>query len=935
MTVEFNNVLGVLRRQARRIPSWLADRVPIVRWLPRYNRHWILGDIVSGLTVGIMVVPQGLAYAKVGSLPMEFGLYTAFFGAIPYVFFGTCKDMNIGPSAVLALQTGMVIRQVAAESGVTATTAEMAIVASTYTFDFISNPVVVGFTSGVSLNILIAQLPTALGIKGVSSNLPGYRVFINISYSNTDWLKSRLGKRWAFFDFLGTVKIPVVVIVITSISVVVNRLLPDVPSPFGILRRVPHGFPDPVLLQLLRECTDIYTARLKKYKTDTNQELFALGVINIVGSFFRAYPNMGTFSRSLVNSQAGARSPFTSLFCGIIVLCALLFLPPAFYYIPDACLATIIIVSVSGLIVGPRTLRQLWRVQPWDMVSALLALVLTVATNVATGILAAVGLSLIIMLHRIARPHFVVMERLKNSPSIIVIRLEEALIFPNAYYVREKIMSTVVELTRSTIPPLPRKDQPWCGNTDYNARERRKKKRLNIKAEKRYEMRQKQLMSQQQRQREHDEYLASYNAGESYSGYASGDMLSTDDEDNAMDYLPELPEQPLPRQQFNPNYSQHYPVASRSMYPTVLETVEERSCETDSPSADSTNTTETQRNLNNLGQSDRQSSNEQANPASNGERTITNSEHVRASTPYNRHTNDDVPNEDVTHKNQFSRTDNNDTDYNYESTDDDDDANTNYDSDLPFLRAMIFDFRSVNNIDASGLQMLFDLRKELYEYSGAQLNSNHWFEMHFVAVKPHVLRVLELSGVTEPMLHAYQGKHAAKDELTASSLSEIIEIGASGPAHPKLVHPSIADAVRRVNESLDAHVQQPNFNLTEMVRIVPEQEWMEGALDRIISTTAQQTQNTLQRRSGGSSNLSQWTSTNQLPEIEAYVSLSELEMFSQSSGTDETSSKTSSSSDSTGWHVVNATTGLPSRQNEENTQDDATIRSWRFTAHSL
>src|SRR5690348_11512840 len=108
MTAKFDATVSVLRRKARRIPGWLADRVPIVRWLPRYNRHWILGDIVSGLTVGIMVVPQGLAYAKVGSLPMEFGLYTALFGAIPYVFLGTCKDMNIGPSAVLALQTGMI-----------------------------------------------------------------------------------------------------------------------------------------------------------------------------------------------------------------------------------------------------------------------------------------------------------------------------------------------------------------------------------------------------------------------------------------------------------------------------------------------------------------------------------------------------------------------------------------------------------------------------------------------------------------------------------------------------------------------------------------------------------------------------------------------------------------------------------------------------------
>jgi hypothetical protein len=155
----------------------------------------------------------------------------------------------------------------------------------------------------------------------------------------------------------------------------------------------------------------------------------------------------------------------------------------------------------------------------------------------------------------------------------------------------------------------------------------------------------------------------------------------------------------------------------------------------------------------------------------------------------------------------------------------DDDANTNYNSDLPFLCAMIFDFRSFNNIDALEFQMLFDLRKRLYEYSGAEQSPEHWFEIHFVTVKSHVLNVLRLSGVTALLPQVYQAKPPMNDELSESTISSIVSMNMSRVTHPILVHSSIADAVKRVNESLNTHISQPNFRLTEKVRIIPEEEW--------------------------------------------------------------------------------------------------------------
>jgi solute carrier family 26 (sodium-independent sulfate anion transporter), member 11 len=355
-------------------------------------------DLIAGLTVGIVVVPQSMSYAKVATLPVQYGLYSSFVGVFLYCFFATSKDVTIGPVAVMSLQTAHVIQVVqSANPGLwspelIATTLAffcgtitlgLGILRLGFIVEFIPVPAIAGFMTGSALTIAIGQVPSLLGTSSYfNTRAACYLVIIDtLKFLPSTSLDAAFGipclfflyAYRSFFNFLNRrypaykrywfyaliLRNALVIIIITLISWGVCRSNPKNP-PISILKTVPSGFQNVGMLHiddslasalaaqlpistvvLLLEHISISKSfgRINDYKIVPDQELIAIGVTNMVGTFFSAYPATGSFSRSAIKSMAGVRTPLAGIITGLVVILALYALTSAFYWIPNAGLA--------------------------------------------------------------------------------------------------------------------------------------------------------------------------------------------------------------------------------------------------------------------------------------------------------------------------------------------------------------------------------------------------------------------------------------------------------------------------------------------------------------------------------------------------------------------------------------------------------------------
>ncbi|KAF9434121.1 hypothetical protein BGZ76_008523 [Entomortierella beljakovae] len=472
-----HNIRSWLKAFPSNIPRYALERLPITKWLPRYSRKWVLKDIIAGATVGLIVVPQGMSYAKVAGLPVQHGLYSAYIGAIFYCFMGTSKDVNIGPTAIISLITGELVSQLAdrfspaqiagiSSLAVGALTLILGVLQLGIILDFFPSTVLVGYTTGAAATIVMSQIPKWIGVSGVNTREPAYRVLINTvkALPTLSWLDllfgwtSMLGlvgigyviDRWSRGRFsVQLVKISrffFVTVLATAFSFLININAPldtdgNIIPRISILKDVPSGLPEPqvpiidrsILIEIAPKLIAIVLATIlehiaiakafankSRYQIDSNQELLTIGLTNVTASFFGAYTVTGSFSRSAVKFQCGVKTPLAGLFTGALVLLALHWLTPLFYYIPDAALSSVIMVAVSGLISPPDIFKEFYHINLWDFLSSQIALWVTIFVSVEAGIAAGVGFSIIVLLFRIARPQFRVMEPLRTRPDIYV-----------------------------------------------------------------------------------------------------------------------------------------------------------------------------------------------------------------------------------------------------------------------------------------------------------------------------------------------------------------------------------------------------------------------------------------------------------------------------------------------------------------------------------
>ncbi|WP_440879351.1 SulP family inorganic anion transporter [Tenacibaculum sp. C7A-26P2] len=465
--------------------------IPVFAWLPSYKKEYLQNDIFAGITVAIVLIPQSIAYALIAGLPPIYGLYTALVPQVIYAVFGSSRQVAIGPVAMdsLIVATGVsTLALVGSESYISIAILLAMIVGSMqllmgvfqlgFIVNFLSRPVITGFTSAVALTIGLNQFKNLLGVEFLQSDQIHILVddiinriqFLNIKTTIigllaciTIFLFRKLNK-----------KIPNALIVVTS-GIILIKYFGDSWEGVDIVKGVPSGLPSfsiPVIdIPLIKELMPIaltlvmvgyletisigktLEAKQDQYRVQPNQELIALGLSNILGSFFKAYPSASSFSRSAINAESNGKTGVAAFVSSILVMLTLLYLTPVFYYLPKSILAAIIIVAVFNLI-NIREARRLWSANNLDFWLLVATFFSTLVFGIEYGILVGVGLSLILLIYRTSRPYVTELGKVPNSDfyrnknrfkevlidnQVLVFRFDAQLFYANAGYFRDKL----------------------------------------------------------------------------------------------------------------------------------------------------------------------------------------------------------------------------------------------------------------------------------------------------------------------------------------------------------------------------------------------------------------------------------------------------------------------------------------------------------------
>ncbi|KXT15073.1 hypothetical protein AC579_1506 [Pseudocercospora musae] len=448
---------------ARDLLQYFYNLFPFTHWIGRYNLQWLAGDLVAGITVGAVVVPQSMAYAKLAELAPEYGLYSSFMGVLIYWFFATSKDITIGPVAVMSTIVGNVVLKVQKEAPDIdpATVARaLAIIAggivcfiglirAGWLVELISLTSISAFMTGSAINIAVGQVPGLMGISKtyVNNRASTYLVVINtlknlghtkldaalgltaltmlyLIRSTFNYLARKQPDRKKTWFFCNTLRTAFVILLYTLISWLMNLHLKKhnaKNSPISILGEVPRGFkhagvptvnseivsyfaseiPASVIVLLIEHISISKSfGRVNNYVIDPSQELVAIGVTNLLGPFVGAYPATGSFSRTAIKSKAGVRTPFAGVITALVVLLAIYALTAVFFYIPSAALSAVIIHAVGDLITPPNTVYQFWRVSPIEMIIFFAGVIVTVFSTIEIGVYVTIASSMALFLFR-------------------------------------------------------------------------------------------------------------------------------------------------------------------------------------------------------------------------------------------------------------------------------------------------------------------------------------------------------------------------------------------------------------------------------------------------------------------------------------------------------------------------------------------------------
>lgn len=471
--------------------SWIKDKFTIFRWLPGYSTSDFKADLKSGITVGVIEIPQAMAYAIIAGLSPIYGLYGALVPLLIYPLFGTSRHLAFGVVAtdmiIIASGAGMI-----AEPGtekyvsivllltmlVGLVHVGFSLLRMGFLVNLLSKPVTYGFMVAAPLIIGFSQVGNLLGIDLGRSQyifVTARQAISQISEINT----------WAMGIGLAGVAILIILkkvkplfpraLLLLGGGAVAMWLLNFQQLGVDVIGAIPSGLPSfrlheftldearrliptvttLVLIQLMAVMS-LGKAFGKKYKypINPNREFFALGMASFIGSFFQSPPVSASFSRTAVSEQAGTRSAISNMVCAGVIALTLLFFTPFFFYIPIPALASIIIVATLSLI-DIEELKYFFRTKPEDAYIALFTFLSVLFIGIQEGILLGIGASLLAVLYRSSRPHLAILGHMKGSQEfrdvdrnpgastieeVLILRFDTSISFNNAEFIKDFII---------------------------------------------------------------------------------------------------------------------------------------------------------------------------------------------------------------------------------------------------------------------------------------------------------------------------------------------------------------------------------------------------------------------------------------------------------------------------------------------------------------
>lgn len=448
---------------------------PLFEDLQHYSKQTLRYDVIAGLTVGVMIIPQAMAYAVLAGLPPIYGLYGGLLPLFLYAFLGSSRQLSIGPVAVSAILVAEGLSQFSEpfspEFVGFAITAGLLIgilqtlfglIRLGFLVNFLSHPVIAGFTSAAAIIIIVSQLSDLLGFKIPRSphlydNLVyafqhiGQSNWISVSMCLSAIVLMLLIKKWnrtipsaLIVVILGTLLSYCFDLPASGLAIVgtVPSGLPGFQLPTLDFATIEQLYPTVITVTIIGIVESIGIAKALEAKHNTyivrpNQELLALGIAKIGGAFFQALPTSGSFTRSAINNEAGAKTNIAALTTVLVIILTLLFLTPIFYYLPKAILAAIILMAVRNLIDYKEAIH-LWHIHRPDFVLMMITFVATLAFGIEEGVLAGVVLSILHLLYKKSRPNISISKTLTDG---LIVRFEQQLFFANAAFLKDKIQA--------------------------------------------------------------------------------------------------------------------------------------------------------------------------------------------------------------------------------------------------------------------------------------------------------------------------------------------------------------------------------------------------------------------------------------------------------------------------------------------------------------
>ncbi|NVK29992.1 MAG: sulfate permease [Gammaproteobacteria bacterium] len=489
--------------------SGLLNRLPAASWAREYNKQQLSDDGLAAVIVTIMLIPQSLAYALLAGLPPQMGLYASISPLIAYALFGSSRVLAVGPVAVVSLMTAATLGKLGLGDDIAALTeaavtlafisgvmmAILGMLRAGVIANFLSHPVISGFITASGVLIAISQLKHILGIKVSGHNLPEIVGSLFSNLGNMNIITAIIGVLTVAFLFwvrkglkplllargmsktmadVGAKAGPVLSIVVMTSLVWIFSLDEN---GVKIVGEIPMGLPpmtmpsfDPALWATLAPSAFLISligfvesisiaqtlAAKERQRIEPNFELAGLGAANIAAAMTSGYPVTGGFARSVVNYDAGAKTPLAGVFTAGGILLTALLLTPLFYYLPNAVLAATIIVAVLS-IVDIDAIKHIYSYSKRDFAALAVTILGVWLVGVEAGVMAGVATALGLFLWRTARPHYAIVGRVGNSehfrnilrhavtthPALLCLRIDESLYFANARFLEDTVLAEV------------------------------------------------------------------------------------------------------------------------------------------------------------------------------------------------------------------------------------------------------------------------------------------------------------------------------------------------------------------------------------------------------------------------------------------------------------------------------------------------------------